>query len=116
VSGDSAFARLVEPLAGLEDGWDGHGALAPRRSSMEAAAEFMRGLPRTGLPLPDVMASVAGGVLVEWHSATVDLLLNFEPGEPTTVYVRLGDVETEGDLADLIGLTSRSIEELASRP
>jgi hypothetical protein len=88
----------MEPLLWLVDDWDGHGALAPSVAAMKICGAFLRGAPEN-LRLPDVSASVDGGILLEWDSEESDLLLSIDQIGHVTVYLRNGTAEIEGSLS-----------------
>ena len=89
---------LMEPLLWLSDDWDGHGALAPSVGAMKICGAFLRGVPEN-LCLPDVTASVDGGILLEWDSDDSDLLLSIDKNGHVTAYLRNGTTEVEGPLS-----------------
>ena len=89
--------ELLAPLAALDDDWDGYGALAPRAGALKAAADVLVEWGRS-IPSPQVMASVGGGVLLEWESRDVDLVVDVEAEGDVSVYVRACDAESEGPL------------------
>lgn len=89
--------ELLAPLAALDDDWDGYGALAPRAGALKAAADVLVEWGRS-IPSPQVMASVGGGVLLEWESRDVDLVVDVEAEGSVSVYVRACDAESEGPL------------------
>ncbi len=91
-------ADLLEPLLWLNDGWDGHGALAPTTRALKMAGGFLRSLQEPA-PFPDVMASVTGGVILEWESIEVDLVIEIQAAGGALVFLRRGDAEEEGPLA-----------------
>lgn len=91
-------ARALEPLLSLTDDWDGHGAIAPSIDALKITSTFLRSLSGAA-QVPDVMASVSGGVLIEWEAAEVDLILEVESHGSVNVHVRKGDTEEEGPLA-----------------
>ena len=85
----------------------GYGAAAPTPTALRTAARFIQGLldsakriSADSLPMPDVMASVSGGVLLEWESDEVDLFLDLGPNAIVAVYVRRADSEEEGPLLE----------------
>ena len=89
--------ELLAPLVELDDDWDGYGALAPRAGALKAAADVLVEWGRS-IPSPQVMASVAGGVLLEWESRDVDLVVDVGAEGSVSVYVRACDAESEGPL------------------
>ena len=89
--------ELLAPLVELEDDWDGYGALGPRVGALKAAADVLVEWGQN-VPPPQVMASVGGGVLLEWESRDVDLVVDVGAKGDISVYVRGGDGESEGPL------------------
>ncbi len=102
--GDQSMGGLVPALAALVDldeDWDGYGALSPRPEAVEAANDFLRSLlALTSLPEPDVMGSTEGGVLLEWETADVDLILEIEPLGTANAYVKTPLFEVEGPVGE----------------
>ena len=89
--------ELLAPLVELDDDWDGYGALVPRVGALKAAADVLAEWGEN-VPTPQAMASVGGGVLLEWESLDVDLVVDVGADGDISVYVRGGDGESEGPL------------------
>jgi hypothetical protein len=104
---------LLGPLLDLDANWDGYGALAPSPGALSLAAKFLNSA-RDRLPVPDVMASVAGGVILEWESSDVDLILEVGPLGAVTAHVRRGDLAEDGMLAELEPAVAEAIGVLAA--
>lgn len=120
VSKPLSVAALFRPLFDLIDGWDGYGALAPAPQALSAAARLVQAIvdaraagPLGGLFLPDVMAAVNGGILLEWESDEVDLQITVDPDQRLSVYVRRANEEFEGPLADFQDAAASALVRLA---
>ena len=95
-----ALTRLVD----LDDGWDGYGAAAPSSEALAITSQFLRTLDtwKRQAPIPAVMASTEGGVLLEWETEEVDLILEFQAMGDVIAHVRTESCETEGPVGDQI--------------
>lgn len=68
-------ARELEDIAQLGPDWDGEGAAAPRRASLEAAAVLMQRLRNEGQPAPSrISATPLGAIVAAWHLAADHLV------------------------------------------
>ena len=105
-------------LARLLDDWDGHGAVTPSSEAISHAREFLLDLddswPRGALR-PAVMASTDEGVILEWVSDAVELVVEFEADGSLDTYVLLGGKEMEGPLADLGPQVSEALARLSGK-
>jgi len=108
-----AVSELLAPLTALEENWDGYGALAPSAGALKAAEDVLVEWGRS-VPPPQVMASVEGGVLLEWESRDVDLVVDVGAEGGVSVYVRACDVENEGPLDDHRQEAERALTLLSS--
>lgn len=101
--GDSPAGSVRRVLAchgALVDNWDGHGSISPNRSAIRNAELLVRSLPNGAVPA--ITASVTGGVLLEWESSDVALILEI----PNTGHVEAfvswpSGREIEGPLTSL---------------
>lgn len=89
--------ELLAPLAVLDDDWDGNGALAPTAGVLRVATDLL-GVWMKDAPPPQAMASVGGGVLLEWESYEADLVIEVGVDDSVNVFVRVRGVEYEGPL------------------
>ena len=105
--------ELLAPLAALDDDWDGYGALAPRAGALKAAADVLVEWGQN-VPPPQAMASVGGGVLLEWESRDVDLVVDVGAEGDISVYVRGGDGESEGPLDEHLQEAKQALALLAT--
>jgi hypothetical protein len=63
-------AEKLESLRGLEEDWDGQGAVAPPAGVVDFALDLARRFQEEGKPHPDfAIAGVNGTVVFEWHLA-----------------------------------------------
>lgn len=69
-----SVGQVLAAHGALEDNWDGRGAVAPSLASIRIAQRFVADLPTSAVP--SISASVEGGVLLEWESQVVDLMLD----------------------------------------
>lgn len=95
----SAVIELLAPLTALEENWDGYGALAPTQGALKVAADVLGEWTRGVLP-PQVMPSVGGGVLLEWETRDVDLVIDVAAEGGVSVYVRACGKESEGSFEE----------------
>lgn len=72
---EPALSRLEE-LAGLLPGWDGGAASTPSPAVLAAVREFvLSDLVASLQTKPDLVPTVEGGILIEWHTEAVDLII-----------------------------------------
>ena len=96
---DDWVEQELTQLVDLDDNWDGYGALAPTAEALGAAAHFLQ-MWRQESCRPTVMGSTEGGVLLEWETDEVDLILEFEDLGVVSAYVRMGQTEVEGPVPE----------------
>lgn len=93
-----SVGQVLAAHGALSDNWDGDGAIAPGVMAIRVAQSFVTELP-TGAT-PSVSASVEGGVLLEWESQTVDLVLEIANSGAVDALVSWhSGSEVEGPLA-----------------
>ncbi len=68
-----SVARLVE----IMPNWDGYEAKVPSTSALNLTARLLAALPDR-VPDPQVLPSTDGGVLLEWDTSGVELLLSLD--------------------------------------
>lgn len=105
-----ALTRLID----LDEGWDGYGAAAPSSEALSVASYYLRtlGTWKRQPPPPAVMASTEGGVLLEWQTEEVDLILEFESRGEVNAHVRTESLETEGPAGDQIDRVAEAFSRL----
>jgi hypothetical protein len=74
-----AFARKVEQILKLQDGWDGEGSKAPNLNSVIEALEFLFSALSHDTLAPQVVPTSDGGLQLEWHAKGIDLEVTFSP-------------------------------------
>jgi hypothetical protein len=86
----------------LEENWDGHGAHAPCRHSMDLTHRLWSYLNKKfqDLPLPEVMATSEGGVYLEWDTPNAELIVEFDPAGKADIFAKTADFEVDGSLKD----------------
>ena len=70
LGGDASLRPLgdvLQSLVGLDNNWDGYGAVAPSRSALEQAWAVASTLVENDFAAPQVFPSRTGGVQLEWH-------------------------------------------------
>lgn len=93
-------ASLVPPMVQLSKvmpNWDGHGGKAPPAAALVSAVELLSALPKE-VPDPEIMASTEGGVLIEWDTGRIELLLNVTSAGIESAVVSIDGEEVEGPL------------------
>jgi hypothetical protein len=73
-----AIDRLVQ-LSELPAGWDSRRAAPIERTAMVGALEIMAEVMGEYGPLPAIVPTVDGGVLLEWHRGGLELEIEVEP-------------------------------------
>jgi hypothetical protein len=96
------FARL-QSISRLLSGWDGGQAREIDKSLIDGVARFISSeiVSRLKEP-PQIIPTIQGGLLIEWHTMAVDLLIESSPAEEPTFFYRDVDrnTEVEGSIAD----------------
>lgn len=93
-----SVGQVLAAHGALQDNWDGEGAVAPASTAIRVAEQFVAGLPADATP--SISASVEGGVLLEWESQTVGLILEIgNTGSVEAFVSRATGSEVEGSLA-----------------
>lgn len=96
---DKWVERELTSLVDLDDDWDGYGAFAPTVEALNATAQFLQFWRRYSCR-PAVTGSTEGGVLLEWVTDGVELVLEFDDQGEVSAYVRMGQTETEGPVLE----------------
>lgn len=90
-------------VANLPPNWDSYGALAVGQRTLEHALHVVVALMDVGVPVPQVGATVEGGVEFEWHSDSRDLEIQVEgPLQVRAYYFDAEDAAEEWE--DEIGI------------
>jgi hypothetical protein len=98
---DSIEYRLKE-IANLSFGWDDASARPVDPLVLARVSEFVESDLVRDLPVkPSLVPTVSGGMLVEWHTEIIDLVIELAVGEAPSFYLSNAQtgVETEGTLA-----------------
>lgn len=97
----SALQRLDE-LAALAPGWDGANAPALNPAYIKSALEFISSDLITSIDAkPDLVPTCDGGLLIEWHTEAVDLIIELAPvGASFYAYDNETNSEVEAALGD----------------
>lgn len=96
-------SSLLEPVARLVDlmpDWDGYQAKVPSVEVLKLAVRLLAALPDQ-VPDPQVMPSTDGGVLIEWGTSGVELLLSLSSRGLDGAVVSIDGREQEGSAAAL---------------
>ena len=106
--------RLVE-LLDLPADWDGAGAGSVTRSSVDAALYLLGRIMKWSTAPPAVVPTSSGGIQLEWHERSADLVIEVESmGEMHVVIIDpASNLEWEGRLADAEGHLDRLISRLS---
>jgi hypothetical protein len=75
---NSAIERLIH-LSELPAGWDSRRAAPIERAAMVGALRIMAEVMEQDGPLPAIVPTVDGGVLLEWHRAGLEMEIEVEP-------------------------------------
>ena len=106
------LGRVLRELGGLEKDWDGYGALAPTRPSVERAWYLVSMLVEEGIPVPQVFPTRKGGVQFEWHAPHASLELELDPSGFTGLFI-FDDHRTKATLeGEIPGAEDRLVEAL----
>ena len=105
---EQELTRLVD----LDDNWDGYSAVAPTAEALRAAAHFLE-MWRPQPCRPTVMGSTEAGVLLEWETDEVALILEFEEQGDVSAYVQMDQTEVEGPVPEHLEAVRDALERLA---
>ena len=96
----SVTARAMLGLTRLPVGWDSHAAPRIGHITIEIALRWMAGILDNRTSIPAVVPTVKGGVQVEWHTAGMNIEIEFSPDQEAAVSVEdIGNgAEWDGDL------------------
>jgi len=98
----AAVHRRLESFARLPANWDGEGAHVTSGLALGAAHDLLARVGVDGVPQPFVAAATDGGVLFEWESDGMAVLVELEPRghRHLTISDRAGRFAWEGRLGD----------------
>jgi hypothetical protein len=98
---DAARQRLNE-LAALKPGWDEASAKPVSPGLLGSAWSFLTSELVSSLAIqPDIVPTFEGGLLIEWHSISVDLIIETSPDAAGSFY--FCDNETHEEVEAAIG-------------
>lgn len=113
---DTIEYRLKE-IANLSFGWDDAGAQPIDPGVLDRVTQFVESDLVVALPVkPSLVPTTCGGMLVEWHTESVDLVIELEVGEVPSFYfsnTQTGE-EEEGPLAASPGVIANAFARLAA--
>jgi hypothetical protein len=98
------ISEALRALGQLEQGWDDHGASPVKARVLNAVANFLNSLATSGLLYsPSLVPTREGGILIEWHTNDVDVIIDVSPDEETASYVSIPalDIEVEAPLLSI---------------
>lgn len=114
---ESALRRLKE-LEGLGPGWDGASARPVNPALIQSAWSFISSDLVSALEAkPDVVPTFQGGLLIEWHTTAVDLIIESIPSGQPSFYLcdnETGD-EIEAALGEHMDSLASAFEKLGRR-
>lgn len=82
-------------LVDLEEDWDGYGAHPPTLLALEIVGKFLKHWSAQPCR-PWIMGTPEGGVILEWETEDVDLILEIGEEGHNNAYVRTQHAECEG--------------------
>jgi hypothetical protein len=84
------IASSLQALTELPEGWDGIDASPPRPRILRAVNNFLNSLTVSGLrSVPSLVPTREGGLLIEWHTNDVDVIIDVSPDEETSSYIAI---------------------------
>jgi len=95
VSVVEAAASSILELRDLHANWDGHGAAAIDRDTLDFAVELFGRLAMPLTPVPSVVPTVAGGVQLEWHTLAHHVELEIEGRDRFSLFMAPRDLQQE---------------------
>ncbi len=78
----------LQQLKKLEEGWDAYGAPPIEERALRRTADLLRKVVTEWAPLPDLMPSTDGGVIVEWYRPRRRLRITIPPEDTPTLFYR----------------------------
>lgn len=111
------FSDLVAELnevLDLPDGWAGGQSKAPTSEVALDGLRVLHDLSTVGLPAPQLVPTVDGGMQFEWHTCGIDLELTVLPSGERDAYVFdwTREVESAGTIAEISEDIRRAIKVL----
>ncbi len=113
----SALQRLAE-LADLEPGWDEAAALPIPPSLIAAVRDFLTSGAVSELTVePSIVPTLKGSLLIEWHSESVDLIIEADPESTPSFYFfdNETDEEVEAPLGQRLDVVAKAFKKLAKQ-
>jgi hypothetical protein len=110
-----SLQRLGE-LANLELGWDDGTAQPIAPSVISAVQDFITSDLVSSIPTqPDIVPTLRGGLLIEWHTEAIDLIIEAaQAGNPTFYFLdNENGEEVEAPLGQRLDAISRAFTKLA---
>lgn len=110
-----SFERLGE-LANLELGWDEGNAQPIAQAVISAVQDFISSDLVSSISIhPDIVPTLRGGLLIEWHTEAIDLIIEAAPaGSPTFYFLDNGTgEEVEAPLGQRLDAINRAFTKLA---
>jgi hypothetical protein len=99
---DPWLEQRLHLLSNLPPGWDEDGARSISPALIRQARQFLASDLISQFPIrPDVVPTYAGGLLIEWHTESLDLIIEMDPTSAVSFY--LHDEETESEVEAPIG-------------
>jgi hypothetical protein len=93
------MTRLVELLS-LPAGWDTYDAPPIDQRAVARAGQLLLRTMDEWSPLPDILPSSDGGVILEWYRPTVQLRIDVPPEGSPELYYQQGDASWEGTVGE----------------
>ena len=111
-------ARRMEEIANLSQGWDDAAAPSIAPALLKAVTTFVSSDLIVNLPnRPAIVPTFSGGLLLEWHTEVVDLIIESAPDGEASFYFcdnETGD-ETEALLGDRSDVLTAAFVKLGLR-
>jgi hypothetical protein len=99
---DPRLEQRLHLLSNLPPGWDEDGARSISPALILQARQFLASELISRFPTrPDVVPTFAGGLLIEWHTESLDLIIEMDPASEVSFY--LHDAETGLEVEAPIG-------------
>lgn len=113
----SASLQRLSDLESLEAGWDDGDAQPVASSLISAVREFINSPVVSSLTVqPDIVPTLRGGLLIEWHTASIDLVIETaSAGSPSFYFLdnETGE-EVEAPIGQRVDAIATAFTKLAS--
>lgn len=104
----------ISEICSLPQGWDSYGARQIDPLVAEKAVSLLLELLSANDPMPSIVPTTGGGIMLEWHEGGIDLEVDVSTPDKTLVSFEENNQDEEFDCVDLSEIQAK-LNELRSR-